>query len=276
MDLDALEQGVILRIDALPVIDLDPETGLACLAELDTPTGLVIVATQSCDTVRELAIEPYVQVAPIVDVDQAVWARSRAGRLSPRYFALPQNLEGVAAPVVDIRLIATVDKRLVLENTLPFVSELAPELRGPFAIWLGRRFARYAFSDELETDLLNPLRKRLGDRYEVPGPEGALVRSVEGVFVAQMDRTVKVLFLVEPGTKTTSQLDSDEKVRAAAKQLLKPIYLRARDTGWTLSTPVQEPSELGAFDLLYEYNQLELDLPAELEAYGEAARELTR
>ncbi len=151
MDLDALEQGDILRIPALAIIDRDPETGAPCVAELDTPTGLGIVTTQTCDAVREIAIEPYLQLAPIRDVDEPVWARSRAGRLSPRYFALPEGSGGLHRPVVDVRLIATIDKRLVLEDQLSIAGRLTSALRGPFSEWLGRRSARYAFDPSLST-----------------------------------------------------------------------------------------------------------------------------
>jgi hypothetical protein len=47
VDLDALEQGDILRIPVVALIDPDPHTGAPSTAELDTPTGLCIVATQT-------------------------------------------------------------------------------------------------------------------------------------------------------------------------------------------------------------------------------------
>lgn len=265
MDLDTLEQGDILRIPALAIIDRDPETGAPCVAELDTPTGLGIVTTQTCDAVRELAIEPYLQLAPIRDVDQAVWTRSRAGRLSPRYFALPEGTGKVQRPVVDVRLIATVDKRLVLDEQLSIADRLAAALRGPFSEWLGRRSARYAFDDSLEEELLGPIRRRLAERYESEKADGPLVRSIEGVFLNQMDRTIKLLLLIEPGTKTNSQLNDDDKIRRAASELFKPIFARARDKGWNLQTPIREADELNGFELLYEYQQVELDLPHEIE-----------
>ena len=265
MDLDALEQGIILRIPAVAIIDPDPHSGAASFTELDTPTGVCIVVTQTCDAVRELAIEPYLQVALIRDVDQSIWARSRAGRLSPRYFALPQGSAEVARPVVDVRVMATIDKRLVLDDQFPLADRLAAALRAPFSEWLGRRFARYAFEDDLEQELLGPIRRRLAERYDSEQADGPLVRSIEGVFLSLMERSVKVLLLVEPGTKTKSQLDDEDKLRRAASQLFRPIFARAREHGWSLRTPICEASELNGFELLYEYQQVELDLPRALE-----------
>lgn len=261
MDLDSLEQGIILRIPALAIIDADPDTGAASFTEFDTPTGLCIVVTQTCDAVRELAIEPYLQVAPVKDVDESVWTRSRAGRLSPRYFALPRGTAGVPGPVVDLRLIATIDKRLVLGEQFALVDCLAARLRGPFSEWLGRRFARHAFDDDLEQELLGLIRRRLADRFNSEQADGPLVRSIEGVFVSQIERAIKLLLLVEPGTKTSSQLDDEDKLRRAAATLFRPIFTRAREHGWSLRTPICEASELNGFELLYEYQQVELDLP---------------
>jgi hypothetical protein len=268
VELDTLEQGDILRIPVLAIIDQDPDTGAPSITELDTPTGACVVTTQTCDAVRELTIEPYLQVAPIRDLDEALWVRSRAGRLSPRYFALPELFGEIQRPVIDARLIATVDKRLVLDDQFRLVAKLLPANRGPFVEWLGRRSARYAFDDELEEQLLNPIRNRLAQRYDSDQIDGTLVRTIEGVFVSQADRAIKLLLLVEPGTKTTSQLDDDEKLGRAVKQLFKPIFVRAREHGWKLQTPAREASELSAFELLYEYQQVQLDLPLELEEPG--------
>ncbi len=261
MDLDALEQGLILRIPALAIIDADPDTGAASFTELDTPAGLCIVVTQTCDAVRDLAIEPYLQVAPLREADESVWARSRAGRLSPRYFALPPGTGEVTRPAVDLRLMATIDKRLVLDEQFPVVDRLVARLRGPFSEWLGRRFARHAFDDDLEQELLGPIRRRLADRFHSEQVDGPLVRSIEGVFVSHMDRTIKCLLLVEPGTKTSSHLDDEDKLSRAASLLFRPVFARAREHGWSLGTPIREASELTGFELLYEYQQMELDLP---------------
>jgi hypothetical protein len=183
------------------------------------------------------------------------------GRLSPRYFALSCNFEEVVHPVVDIRLLASVDKRLILDDSLVIAARLPEACRRPFAEWLGRRLARYAFPDDLERDLLRHLRQRVYVRYDSNQADGPLVRHIVGLFVNQMDRTVRLLFLVEPGARTIPQLNDDQKAQQAVRQLLGPIYTCARENGWQLDAVVHEPSELNAFDLLYGYQQVELDFP---------------
>jgi hypothetical protein len=111
-------------------------------------------------------------VAPIKDVEQALWLRSREGRLSPRYFSLPEGTGKLALPVVDVRLLATLDKRLVFDDQVEHVARLPESLTGPFSEWLGRRFARYAFDDDLEEELLGPIRSRLSRRYESQTVDG--------------------------------------------------------------------------------------------------------
>lgn len=230
----------------------------------------MVIVSQACDIVQDWELEPYILVAPVLEIAEDLHARSWEGRLSPRLFALPA-LGGLEHPAADLRAICPVDKELVNSDAverLPFRLDKRRQRR--LRIWAGRRFARYAFPDDLEQEILGPLRKRLFKRWSTAEADGPLVRALEGVWVATSESgpTLKVLLVLKPESKTLSQLDTPDKIRAAVRKLLGPIINRANENGWKLKPQVSEPAEISAFELLYEYEELEIDLPRDAEGDG--------
>jgi hypothetical protein len=263
VDLDQLEQGDLVRLSDLPVI-VPSESGDELEVE-DVPvaTGICALISQTCDLVRPPEVEPYVQVAPVLAGNADEWERSWSGGLSPRRFALP-SFDEIEYPVLDVRLIGTVDKRVLLEDVVePVECEFPPQRRARLARWLGRRFARHAFPDLLENEILRHVRARLKDRYNSSTPGGPLARAVEGLYIKYSGESsaVTVLLLVEPGTATTKQLNSDEKIDQAVRDLFGPIFARAHKSigSWKLDVVVKEPADVNAFELLYEYQEVERD-----------------
>src|SRR5207248_9837797 len=78
------EQWFVHRVDpALPLADGSNEHDL-----LETAERGLVVLTQSCDIVRECATRPYVEVAPVVEVDANVLEDVERGK-RPGYGFIP-------------------------------------------------------------------------------------------------------------------------------------------------------------------------------------------
>ena len=266
MDLDNLQQGDLLRLPALPAVVMFDGDRVG-VEDIDLVTGLAVIVSQTCDIVADPRTEPWLVVAPVEEVAEDLYKRSWSGRLSPRLFALPPFAD-LAHPVANLTFVASVEKQLVQRDVVQVVEvPFEPADRRRFREWLGRRLARHAFPDHVENHVLRHLRRRLAARSTTAQHDGPLVRSIEGVWVAvaQDGAAVEILIVVEPGTKSISQLDNEDKLHAAANALLRPLHARANDAGYRLSVRVAEPDEVSGFDLLYRYNEIELDLPRDLE-----------
>jgi hypothetical protein len=266
VDLDNLQQGDVLRLSALPAVVALDGAGVG-VEDIDLATGLAVIVSQTCDIVADPRTEPWLLVAPVEAVAEDLYERSWSGRLSPRVFALPPVAD-VAYPVANLTFVASVDKQLVHQDVVQVVMvPFEPSDRRRFREWLGRRLARHAFPDHLEDQVLRPLRRRLAARSTTAQQDGPLVRSIEGVWVAaaQDGAGIEILIVVEPGTKSISQLDSADKLQAALNTLVRPLHARASKAGYRLSARVAEPEEVSGFDLLYRHNEIELDLPRDLE-----------
>jgi hypothetical protein len=272
--LDDLQQGEILRVPLLPavvLVDSDEDTVVG-VEDIPLETGLAVVVSQTCDIVAVPETEPWLIVAPVENVTADLYDRSWSGRLSPSLFALPPFAD-LMHPVADLTFVASIDKRIVDEDLIDVVAvPFEPGDRRRFREWLGRRLARHAFPDHLEDHVLRPLRRRLADRYTSSQQDGPLVRSIEGVWVApaQDGAAVEILIIVEPGTRTINQLDTEAKAKDALRTLVKPLHARARAAGYRLAVWVKEPAEITGFDLLYRYNEVEVDLPRDLEDHEPA------
>jgi hypothetical protein len=265
VDLDTLRQGDALRIALLPAAVIHEDGGTATLGaeDIELRTGLALVISQECDIVAGDTTEPWIMVAPVEDVGVDLYQRSWSGRLSPRLFALPPFAD-LTYPAVNLVLVAAVQKRLLVDDVVEAVPvPFEPADRRRLREWLGRRLGRHAFPDHLEDHLLRPLRRRLAKRYDSNQEDGPLVRAIEGVWIATAEdgASVEVLLVVEPGTRAISQLDDESKIDAAAKLLMRPLYKKANEAGYRVQPRVAEPGEITAYDLLYRYNEIELDLP---------------
>jgi hypothetical protein len=111
------------------------------------------------------------------------------------------------------------------------------------------------------------LRRRLAKRYDTNQQDGPLVRAIEGAWIAAAEdgAAVEVLLVVEPGTRSISQLDSQGKIDAAVSLLMRPLYAKASEGGYRVKVRVAEPDGVTGYDLLYRYNEIELDLPRNLD-----------
>jgi hypothetical protein len=190
--------------DVLAVLNQIPEfTGIARMVEWqDAPLGVVVVS-QTCDAIRDSCI----QVAPIVELEGDLARQAQVGR-RPQYAPLAENSGN--SKFADLSHILTINRGQVMkstENSMPspegFVSAVAEKL---FRNFVGRRFARFPFPDEV-TDWCRPLTDKVAPkaRHADTKPEGARLDEIKEIRVAassgwsQPPFHLQLDFLVEPG-----------------------------------------------------------------------------
>ena len=139
--------------------------------------GLVVV-TQTCDIVRASAERPFVEVCPLVEVDEEhLYQIQRARR--PAYAFVPM--------LAGNRLVADLDRVMTIEKPLLATWDRIPgwstdaEARN-FALALSRKRARFAFPNDFNW-LAKKLQTRLTDKHERNTDEGRGLRALQEIRV---------------------------------------------------------------------------------------------
>jgi hypothetical protein len=277
-----LEQGDVVQVDAFAVVGAPEATLLddtrdaeefaryrLTAVERRLESGLWAVITQTCDIRRDIDLEPFLHLSPIVGADEATWEGLRGGLASVRRFAYPRPIVDVEHPVLDVRIVQTVEKTALLaENVEPRDAGLDHAHRLRLSLWLARRFARHAFPDELEDLVLGRLRDELRKRAGQPGtPAGALLASRETVMVAYGEgATIDVLFLVRQDRVAANPVlatDPERKLRDGADAILRPVAkrLERQGSGYQLTWDVATPNMVPYSEILYRYVPFDVDVP---------------
>ncbi|HET9102412.1 MAG TPA: hypothetical protein VFN55_03595 [Solirubrobacteraceae bacterium] len=252
-----LEQGDLVALGVLPVLVADENGAAVHTHVLQNPC---VVVTQTCDLVREIGTEPYIQVAGIRDLPAPQWQSLRTGQFSARLYALPAGTADLACPAVDIRIIASVDKQVLIDDRLALAKPAFTEgQRQQLGAWLGRRLARVAFDDALEDNVLRPLRVNLAGAREQQTEQGQLARAVIKLLVGVMAQALRVVWVLEPGTFNDLGLADDTRRRSLSRPLIGTAIRRARDAGWELKPELKEPVQLNGEELFYELDEVDLD-----------------
>lgn len=176
-DLALGEQWLLTRAD--PARPLTPESRSMCEketgnTEVEVP-GLAVL-TQTCDLVRRWTERPYVEVAPLVTLEERVWPLARRGRL-PRYFVL-RGLE-TRCLAVDLDRVMTFEKAVVAGWVrVPGCADDEEARR--FALALGRKRARFAFPEDL-VKLVRELQARLIQKHDKASPEGRALQALREI-----------------------------------------------------------------------------------------------
>lgn len=148
----------------------------ADLAEQEV-AGFVVVS-QTCDVVRSCNDRPYVEVCPLVAVDEDRLAEIRRGR-RPAYAFVP--LLAGNKLVADLDRVMTVEKPAVAAwHRTPGLS--TDEEARAFAAALGRKRTRFAFPDDF-TSLAKKLQARLADKHDRNTDEGRGLRALREIRV---------------------------------------------------------------------------------------------
>ena len=136
------------------------------------------VLTQTCDVVRRCADRPFVEVSPLVEVDDLRLHEIERGR-RPNYGFIP----GVA----DRRLVADLDRVMTVEKSVVAGWERIEGCRTDdetrrFALALARKRARTAFPDDFVV-FARPLMDRMSERHDRQSGEGRALRSLREIRV---------------------------------------------------------------------------------------------
>jgi hypothetical protein len=277
--LDKLRQGDVVHVDPVvvlgaPATTIDPKTAAAA-ALTDDPVvpvahtlkpGLYAIITQTCDIARGLEDEPFLHLSPLVPVSPEQWETAAEGRYSVRRFAYPEPIDDLENLVLDVRIVQTAEKTILLEESVrPVASGITEPLRSKLSLWLGTRFARYAFPDELEEHVLRPLREQIRSKRGANSEAGGLVRALEGIWIKYGETPmVTVLLIVNVGRAAADRhLHGDPTaIAGAGQQLLKPIAkkLEKSSSGYQVEADVRSPGQVSAFDLFYDFHQLDVSL----------------
>ena len=139
--------------------------------------GFVIV-TQTCDIVRSCNERPFVEIVPLVEVDEQQLHDVQRSR-RPQYAYIP----GVAG----LNLVADLDRIMTVEKAIVAEWERKPgclsddEIRA-LGQALTRKRARFAFPDDF-TDFARKLQNRLRDKHDKANDEGEALRALREIRV---------------------------------------------------------------------------------------------
>lgn len=144
------------------------------LAEQEV-AGLVVVS-QTCDVVRSCNDRPYVEVCPLVEVDEDRLAEIQRGR-RPAYAFVPL--------LAGRKLVADLDRVMTVEKPAVAAWERTPGLSTDeearaFAVALGRKRIRFAFPDDFTT-FARKLQARLADKHDRNTDEGRGLRALREI-----------------------------------------------------------------------------------------------
>jgi hypothetical protein len=146
------------------------------IAGIYTAVPGVVVLTQTCDIVRSCCKRPFVEVAPLVQVDEAGLRETRKALVVNRAY-----VPGVA----DRRLVADLDRVMTVEKAVLVRWPRTPgcstdaETRA-FGEALGRKRARPAFPDDFVAALAR-LQRRIRDKHGRSSIEGQLLEALREI-----------------------------------------------------------------------------------------------
>jgi hypothetical protein len=235
------------------------------------PGGLWAIITQTCDIRRDLDVEPFLQIAPLRESNEVAWADNEHGRASPRRYAYPRIFDehDLEYPILDIRLVQTVEKAaLVAEDVDPQHLRFEPNERFRLSAWLARRYARHAFPDELEEQMLRALRDAICKRIGKQSAAGALLACREQIMVSYGgEGPVDVLFVLNQArvlARTELGSTSEERqkrIPAALDEIMRPVAVSLEKTGSTYTVTWQAafPNAIPYADVLYRYYPLDVE-----------------
>lgn len=132
-----------------------------------------VVVTQTCDIVRSCASRPFVEVVPLVKVDERNLHDIQRGR-RPQYAFIPALAEKCL--VADLDRVMTLEKAVVIrwQRILGCTTD---EEKRMFSQALARKRSRFAFPDDFTT-FANKLQRRLQEKHEKSSDEGEALRAL--------------------------------------------------------------------------------------------------
>lgn len=177
-DLQELRQGDIIYHEHWFVYLSTPDDSGRTLVEEEVE-GFVVLS-QTCDIVRSYAERPYLEVCPLVKIEDEQSYQTIQRGMRPRYAYIPakepQRL------VADLDRIMTVDKSRASNWNLHKGCRTAVEQQ-KFAQAIARKRNRFAFPDEL-VELLRTMQRRIVKKHSRNSAEGELLRVLQEIRIA--------------------------------------------------------------------------------------------
>jgi hypothetical protein len=164
-----------------PQRPLTPDSTSLAQEETDLAESEVkgfVVVTQTCDIVRSCADRPFIEVVPLVEVEEQRMSEIQRSRV-PRY----AYISGVA----ELRLVADLDRVMTLEKSVVAEWERISGCQNDEQIRalgqaLARKRVRFAFPDDF-TEFSKKLQKRMQDKHNKNSIEGDALRSLREIRV---------------------------------------------------------------------------------------------
>jgi hypothetical protein len=156
---------------------MSPGSGSTLAAVGEIVPGLALVS-QSCDIVRSCKLKPYVDVAPLVEVDEKTLEMARLGRtVAVAYLPAVAKRRLVA----DLERVQTVEKAIVADWQRVAGCHTDEEARN-FAEALRRKRGRFAFPDDFVA-LAACLSDRIKQKHNKNTREGEMLRALREIRV---------------------------------------------------------------------------------------------
>jgi hypothetical protein len=173
------EQWFVFRADLERPLTLD---GAAASAEgVDTAESEVfgfMVLTQTCDLVRKCSERPFVEVCPLVEVDEAQHREIERSR-RPNYAFVPALAD--RRLVGDLDRVMTIEKAVVAGWDRVAGWQTDAEARR-LALAFARKRVRVAFPDDF-VEFATPLMSRMSSKHDKQSDEGRALRALREIRV---------------------------------------------------------------------------------------------
>ena len=257
--LEAPGSTLVSGAETLPTVD---EDGVWAPAAQAIDSGWAAIVTQTCDLVRAIDTHEHLQVMPIVALDEAEWNRSLNGRRGTQFSLPPAEGLGIAFPAIDCSISFPVAKAALAHSNVKTLSTpMDPATRVLLSHWLMRRIGRYAFPDELEENVLRPLRDKVSKATGKNSKGGHLASSLLGVWSStEWAPAVSLIFLVDDNR--LAGLAPGLDVGGGVEELVGPVRksLGKGHVAVQLTATARSLTGVSAYELMMAHRQIDLDV----------------
>lgn len=173
------EQGFVYRIDPqLPITEESLDAGAEGSDLVESMVRGFVVVTQTCDIVRSCSKRPFVEVVPLVEVDEQRLNEIQRGRI-PQYAFIPGCTEHFL--VADLDRVMTVEKAVIAGWERKSGCQNDQDVRA-LGKALARKRVRFAFPDDF-TEWTKKLQDQFKKKHGKFSPEGEALRSLREIRV---------------------------------------------------------------------------------------------